>query len=77
MEALLGIIITLLVAIIGWLLYHSSQCSAFHERMARLESEVSSIKTEVGDHESGIRGNLHDLRNQISPMYIDWQRRSK
>lgn len=37
MEALIGVVITLQVATIGWLLYHSSQCSAFHERVARLE----------------------------------------
>lgn len=37
MEAALAIIIALQASTIGWLLYHSSQCSAFHERVARLE----------------------------------------
>lgn len=37
MEAALGIVVTLQLAVIGWLLHHSSQCSAFHERVAKLE----------------------------------------
>ncbi len=40
MEALLAIVGTLLVAVIGWLLYHSSQCSKIHERVARLEEHL-------------------------------------
>jgi hypothetical protein len=77
MEALLGIVITLQLALLGWFIYHSSQCTAFHERVASLEADVKSIKAEVGDHESGLRGSVHDLRNQISPMYLDWQRRQR
>jgi hypothetical protein len=37
MEIALGIIITLQLGIIGWLLTHSSQCAAFHERVAKIE----------------------------------------
>lgn len=34
---LLIAILALQLTIIGWLLYHSSQCSSFHERVAKLE----------------------------------------
>ena len=37
METALTLIIVLQAAIIGWILSHSSQCSAFHERVAALE----------------------------------------
>ena len=37
METALGIIIALLLAVIGWLLNHSSKCADFHERVAKLE----------------------------------------
>lgn len=37
MEVAIGIVITLLVALLGLLLNHISQCSAFHERVAKLE----------------------------------------
>ena len=66
MEIALGIIITLLIALLGLLLNHISQCSKFHERLAAVEADVKGIKKELGDHESGIRGNLHDLRDKWS-----------
>lgn len=72
--ALLVSILGLQLIIVGWLLYHSSQCSAFHERVASIEAQVVSMKKEIGDHETGLRGSLHDLRNQMSPVYMDWQR---
>lgn len=74
MEAALGVIITLLVALLGLLLNHLSKCSAQHERTARLESEVKSLKEEIGDHNSGIRGNVHDLRNRVMPAVL-WTER--
>lgn len=37
MEAAIGIIGVLLVGVIGWILTHSSRCSEFHERVAKLE----------------------------------------
>lgn len=40
MEAAIAIIGTLLVAVIGWILYHNSQCAAFHERLAKLEERM-------------------------------------
>jgi hypothetical protein len=77
MEIAIGIVITLLVAVLGMLLNHISQCSKFHERLASMESEVRAIKAEIGDHDTGIRGNLHRLRNEVSPVMIEYQRRQE
>jgi hypothetical protein len=74
MEVAFGIVITLQLALLGWFIYHSSQCSAFHERVAKLEADSAAMKAEIGDHENGLRGSMHELRNTISPMYLDWQR---
>jgi hypothetical protein len=46
MEAAIAIIIALQTATIGWLLYHSSQCSAFHERVASLEEWKRFVERE-------------------------------
>jgi hypothetical protein len=75
MEIAIGIVITLLVALLGLLLNHISQCSKFHERMAATEAEVRGIKQEIGDHDTGIRGSLHRLRNEVSPLLIEYDRR--
>lgn len=37
MEYALGIVATLLIGVIGWMLSHSAKCSAMHERVAKLE----------------------------------------
>lgn len=37
MEIALGILGTLLIGVIGWMLSHSSKCSSIHERVARIE----------------------------------------
>jgi hypothetical protein len=55
MEIAIGIVITLLVALLGLLLNHISQCSKFHERLASMEAEVRAGKHEFGDHDAGIR----------------------
>lgn len=53
---------------------HVKECRDRVVKMAAFETRLDSLSREVGDHEHGIRGNLHELRNQISPMYMDWQR---
>jgi hypothetical protein len=37
MEVALGIVVTLLIGVIGWMLSHSTKCSTMHERVAKLE----------------------------------------
>ena len=37
MEAAIAILGTVVVALVGWILLHTSRCSDFHERVARLE----------------------------------------
>jgi hypothetical protein len=75
MEIAIGIVITLLVALLGLLLNHISQCSKFHERMAKMEAEMQSVKSEIGGRDTGIRGDLHRLRNEVSPLLIEYDRR--
>ncbi len=40
MEVALGIVCTLQAGIIWWILAHTAQCSAFHERVAKLEERL-------------------------------------
>lgn len=69
MEAALGIIITLLVALLGLLLHHISNCSAFHERVASLESDMRSVKSEIGTaHNEGMRHRLHKSEGRIKML---------
>jgi hypothetical protein len=40
MEYALGIVGTMQLFVIGWIVAHSSQCARFHERLARLEEKI-------------------------------------
>ena len=44
MEVALGVIVALLLFILGWAFAHSTQCSAFHERVAALEERMKAVE---------------------------------
>lgn len=48
MEVIVGVLVTLLLAVVGWILHHSSQCSAFHERQATLEAQQAEMNRRLG-----------------------------
>jgi hypothetical protein len=57
LEIAIGVVVTLLVSVVGWILYHSAQCSAFHERIARLESmppEVAKLREHAHENRTAI-----------------------
>lgn len=57
MEVALGVVITLLVALLGLLLNHISKCSEFHERIAKLEglhAEVDRLRQHAHDNRGAI-----------------------
>jgi hypothetical protein len=53
---------------------HAKECRERRAEQASMQTTLETIRHEIGDHETGLRGSVHDLRNQISPMYLDWQR---
>lgn len=40
MEAAIAILGTVVVALVGWILWHSGRCTDFHERVAKLEARM-------------------------------------
>lgn len=62
-----GIIGLVLRSIVQALRDHAREDVVRAERLAVTESEVKTIKSELGDRKSGIRGWLHELANEITP----------
>lgn len=71
----LAIIIPIALALVGaiWLLFrakvdrtekllddHIKEDVKVHERTAVLESEMARVDKDIGDHETGIRGEVHE-----------------
>lgn len=57
MEIAIGLVITLLVALLGTLLHHISRCSEFHERVAKLEglhNEVHRLRKHAHDNREAV-----------------------
>jgi hypothetical protein len=56
-EIAIGVVITLLIALMGMLLNHISKCSEFHERIAKLESLPGEV-AKLRDHAHENRGAI-------------------
>lgn len=48
-----------------------------HERAAVSEAEIKRIKEEIGDHNTGIRGWLHQVSNSLNPIAMWFQLRDR
>lgn len=74
LQWLIGILIIVLLAVIGAMfglfLKHMGECRDFREKVAGMSAKIDSVKAELGDHETGVRGALHQLRDDISPWII-------
>jgi hypothetical protein len=68
-ESLLIAVFLLIAAAIGGLFMllfqHVKECREVREKLTRIAMIAESIKVEIGDHSSGIRGQLHDHRKHL------------
>jgi hypothetical protein len=67
---LLGALGTLLSIGIAMIVRHFHDDQRRAVRLAVVESDVKGIKAELGDHDSGLRGWLHQIAGDISPYII-------
>lgn len=78
---ILGSIITIQLVVIGslfgLLISHMKECRDFRERVAAMQADLATVKHELGDHERGIRGEMHALVKAVSPEFLQWQRTRK
>jgi hypothetical protein len=53
---------------------HTKDCRDYRVAAAlergQIAADVKSILHEIGDHDSGMRGSIHKLRNEVSPFII-------
>ncbi len=73
-----GAVISLQMAMVGaiaaalWV--HVGHCRETAATMARIEAEIARIMRDIGDHASGMRGDIHshggDLQYQASCIWL-------
>ena len=63
--AVFSVIAATLAAIAGLLWRHVEHCKEVHARLAEIGSDVKRIKEDIGDHKSGIRGDIRDHNTKL------------
>lgn len=64
--AIFGIIAVAVGGLYALMIQHIGHCSAVHGRLARQEGKVERLERDIGDHGSGIRGELHAHSNTLT-----------
>jgi len=70
----LGILVTVQIAVVGFiakaLWTHVVECRRVGETLAGMASDISRIKEDIGNHESGIRGRLHEIGGLVNEQEL-------
>jgi hypothetical protein len=75
---LFGTVIGLQTAVIGGIVaaisQHSRDCRDFRATLAGsvadIKSKLDRVERDIGTHETGIRGQIHKLRGEITPFVV-------
>lgn len=73
-----GIVVTVLLGVLALWYRHTRDCNQQRVMLAKavesLDGKVERLLDEVGrDHDSGIRGRMHNVENILSPSFLRWQ----
>lgn len=68
---LLGILITVVIGLAIAIFNHVRECREPRSQLATLESEVNRIKEDIGTHDSGMRGHIHQIANDVSQVAVN------
>lgn len=67
---IIGAVITLQMAIVGaiaaalWV--HASHCKEITAAVARIEATVERLSADIGTHDTGLRGAVHQVANRAT-----------
>lgn len=62
---ILGTFVLCLGAISGLLWRHVEHCKEVHSKLAEIGADVKRIQSDIGTHETGIRGTVHKTANTV------------
>ncbi len=87
-EAIFGVLITVLIGLAVGFFFHvkedrdlrvaqASENGELRALIREIQKEVTHLSAEVGGHDSGLRGSLHRLRNEINQRLLNIDNRSR
>lgn len=63
----IGLLVTLNMTVTGWiaarLWTHVTECRTVGEKVASHNADLERMKQDIGTHDTGMRGNLHETAN--------------
>lgn len=75
MEALqwsVGILVTINIGVTSFLaraiMAHERECKHVNARVAILEANCERMQQDIGTHDSGMRGHIHDVANEVTEI---------
>lgn len=60
------------IATIAKLLWdHIQHCREVHSKLASIEGKVDRVMTDIGTHETGMRGTIHKTANAVTALQME------
>jgi hypothetical protein len=76
----LGLLIVIQTTVMGFIAKamfdHIKECREFRAEVSGIATDMKRVKEDIGTHETGMRGSIHDLRNRVTPVVL-WYERDK
>lgn len=80
-EWVLGILVAAQAGLLSFYIHHIIACNKrdrdraaenlqINTQLAAITEALKRLQTDVGTHETGLRGQVHALRNEVSPFII-------
>ena len=67
---ILGGELAIVGSLFGILWKHVNECRDFRSSVATMKTDLEHVVKELGSHDSGVRGSLHKLRGDITPLVL-------
>lgn len=49
---------------------HIKECREFRAEVAGMNADLKRVQQDIGTHETGLRGSVHELRNRVTPVVL-------
>jgi hypothetical protein len=67
----LGIIVTIVIGLSVAIFNHVKECREPRATLAELKSEMARVKEDIGTHDTGIRGHVHRISDQVGAQGLE------
>jgi hypothetical protein len=74
-EWVIGVLVTVILALAGALYLHVKECREVRAAMATFAAQLTAIAREIGDHDTGLRGSMHRLREETRDAILRMDRK--